>query len=61
LVTAVIYPSHRLSDKFDRTLLGEGKLSPMPEFNHIMTVEQMIDIVAFLQPQYRLAAETYAP
>jgi mono/diheme cytochrome c family protein len=62
LVTAVIYPSHRISTKFDKRLMGEGKLSPMPEFNHIMTVEQMIDIVAFLQPQYRLAPDTtYQP
>jgi mono/diheme cytochrome c family protein len=62
LVTSVINPSHRISEKFDRALMKEGKLSPMPEFNHIMTVEQMIDIVAFLQPQYRLVADsTYQP
>jgi mono/diheme cytochrome c family protein len=53
LVTSVINPSHILSEKFNRQL-ADGKLSPMPEFNNVMTVAQMIDLVAFLQPRYRL-------
>ena len=28
-------------------------ISDMPEFNDIMTVSQMIDLVAFLQPRYK--------
>jgi sulfur-oxidizing protein SoxX len=53
LVTSVINPSHVLSEKFTRQLAESGS-SPMPEFNHVMTVAQMIDLVAFLQPRYKL-------
>lgn len=50
LVTSVVNPSHVISEKYKKEL--EGKLSPMPEFNESMTVAQMIDVVAFLQPHY---------
>ncbi len=53
LVTSVINPSHVISGKY-KGQLEEGKISPMPEFNNMMTVRQMIDLVAFLQPRYRL-------
>lgn len=54
LVTSVINPSHGLSPGFDKKRLEEGtKLSPMPEFNGIMTVAQMIDLVAFLNQSYK--------
>ena len=53
LVTCVINPSHELAAGFKKTLSSEsGKLSPMPEFNNVMTVQQMIDIVAFLRSTY---------
>jgi mono/diheme cytochrome c family protein len=53
LVTSVINPSHKLSEKMKEEWSREAKLSPMPEFNDIMTVSQMIDLVAFLQPRYK--------
>jgi sulfur-oxidizing protein SoxX len=53
LVTAVINPSHGLSPGFDKTKMEGAKLSPMPEFNQVMTVAQMIDLVAFLHPRYK--------
>jgi hypothetical protein len=31
----------------------EAKLSPMPVYNEVMTVSQMIDLVTFLQPHYK--------
>jgi hypothetical protein len=52
LVTSIINPSHGLSRRFDKKQMEESKLSPMPEFNHLMTVGQMIDLVAFLHPRY---------
>jgi len=60
LVTSIINPSHVLSEEY-RQELEEAKLSPMPEFNHVMTVNQMIDLVAFLQPRYKLVEPAYAP
>lgn len=53
LVTSVIHPSHRLSEQMKKDWAQESKLSPMPEFNDLMTVSQMIDIVAFLQARYK--------
>lgn len=51
LVTSIINSSHIISEKYKQPL--EGKLSPMPEFNESMTVAQLIDLVAFLQPHYK--------
>lgn len=56
LVTAIIHPSYDLSKKLNKEWMEGGKLSPMGSFNDIMTVQQMIDLVAFLQPQYKLVA-----
>ncbi|MGZ4974723.1 MAG: c-type cytochrome [Limisphaerales bacterium] len=54
LVTCVIDPSHSLADNFKRIRTGEvSKLSPMPEYNSVMTVQQLVDIVTFLQSRYK--------
>jgi sulfur-oxidizing protein SoxX len=50
-VTAVIHPSHDIARPLTKKEFKEGK-SPMPEFNSVMTVQQMIDLVAFLQAHY---------
>ena len=34
--------------------MAEPGKSPMPSFNDVMTVSQLIDLVAFLQGQYEL-------
>jgi len=52
LVTSVINPSHGLAPGFKKERISEGHLSPMPEFNEVMTVGQMIDLVTFLQSCY---------
>jgi hypothetical protein len=57
LVTSIINPSHVISEKYKQAL--EGKLSPMPEFNENMTVAQLIDLVAFLQPHYKKLQTEY--
>ena len=57
LVTSIINPSHVISEKYKQAL--EGKLSPMPEFNENMTVSQLIDLVAFLQPHYKKLQTEY--
>jgi len=53
LVTSIIHPSHRLALGFEReqiaTSTGESR---MPDYSDIMTVRQMIDLVAFLQSRY---------
>ena len=53
LVTAIIHPSHKLSPLLEKEWMEQAKLSPMGSFNRVMTVEQMIDLVAYLQPKYK--------
>ena len=53
LVTSIIHPSHQLSPQLQKEWMEQAKLSPMGSFNHLMTVEQMIDLVAYLQPKYK--------
>jgi hypothetical protein len=60
LVTSVINPSHGLAPGFKKEQLKGNKLSPMPEFNDLMTVRQMIDLVAFLQSRYKKLEQDYS-
>jgi sulfur-oxidizing protein SoxX len=53
LVTSIVNPSHKLSHGFPSGMAESGE-SPMPVFNDVMTVSQLIDLVAFLQAQYEL-------
>ncbi|MEQ9406354.1 MAG: c-type cytochrome [Fuerstiella sp.] len=54
LVTSIINPSHKLASGYrpeDVSAEGESK---MTNYNDVMTVGELIDIVAFLQAQYEL-------
>ena len=61
LVTSIINPSHKLSPGY-RSPDGDGR-SPMAEarLNEAMTVQQLIDLVAFLQDQYAVVPPEYYP
>jgi mono/diheme cytochrome c family protein len=59
LVTSLINPSHGLAPGFIKGQREDGKLSPMPEFNDVMTVRQLIDLVAFLQSRYQKLEPDY--
>jgi hypothetical protein len=55
LVTSVINPSHKLADGYlsDQVSTGAGK-SKMKNYNDVLTISQLIDLVAFLQSHYEL-------
>lgn len=55
LVTSVINPSHKIAVGYQREgfIDATGK-SHMRNYNDLMTVTELIDLVAFLQPQYNL-------
>ena len=55
LVNAIVNPSHRISARYARDELREGSKSRMGEFTEAMTVQQLIDLVSFLQSLYELA------
>jgi len=52
LVTAVINPSHKLADGYATDLVSEDGKSKMYVYNGFMTVQELTDLVMFLQPHY---------
>jgi L-cysteine S-thiosulfotransferase len=52
LLTAIINPSHKIAAGFPPELLTTGSRSRMGEYADVMTVRQLIDIVAFLHERY---------
>ena len=61
LVTSVINPSHKLAPraiKLQRVSNPDGS-SKMAVFNDVMTVSELIDLVTFLQPKYKVKPIQY--
>jgi sulfur-oxidizing protein SoxX len=54
LVTSIINPSHRLAKGFPPEEVAEDGVSKMTNYNDVITVSQLIDLVAFLQSHYKL-------
>jgi len=54
LVTAVINPSHKLAEGYPRDLVSDNGESKMYYYNGFMTVQELTDIVMFLQPLYNV-------
>ena len=59
LVTAIINPSHRLATRYAEQVVAEDGESKMHVYNSYMTVQQLIDIVMYLQPTYDVQAPEY--
>jgi mono/diheme cytochrome c family protein len=61
LVTSVINPSHKLAPRSLalESIVDENGVSKMQVFNDVMTVTELIDLVAFLQPQYKVKPIQY--
>ena len=55
LVTSIINPSHRLASSYAAEMVtNEEGESQMRNYNDVMTVSELIDLVAFLQTHYSL-------
>lgn len=54
LVTSVINPSHRIAHIYKPENTDSEGNSTMRNYNEIMTVDQLIDLVSFLQSKYEL-------
>jgi hypothetical protein len=52
LVTSIINPSHRLSPRYPVCLTSKGKESKMINVNDTLTVTDLVNLVAFLQPKF---------
>jgi hypothetical protein len=60
LVTAIINPSHKLAEGYGDELVAEDGESKMYVYNRYMTVQELIDLVMFLQPHYEVVVPTYS-
>ena len=54
LVTSIINPSHKISNRYSIAPMSKDGESMMRNYNDIMTVDELIDIVAFVQGHYKL-------
>lgn len=59
LVTSIINPSHKLAPGYPLEEITEDGQSKMPVYNGYMTVQELIDIVTFLQPHYKVVVPQY--
>lgn len=59
LVTAIINPSHKLADGYAEELVSDDGESKMYVYNGYMTVQELIDLVMFLQPHYDVVVPEY--
>ena len=60
LVTAIIHPNAAIFKNDERYMNTQGD-SLMPDYADLMTVQQMTDLVTFLQGHYDIAAPVYDP
>jgi len=61
LVTSIINPYHKLAPRsinLESVVTADG-VSKMRVFNDVMTVSELVDIVAFLQPKYKVKPMQY--
>ena len=59
LVTSIINPSHKLPLGYRKQNVAPDGMSKMTVFNDIMTISELVDLVAFLQPHYEVKPEQY--
>jgi hypothetical protein len=60
LVTAIINPSHKIAEGYAEGVVSEDGESKMYVYNRFMTVQELTDLVMFLQPHYDVVAPTYS-
>ncbi len=54
LVTSIINPSHRLAKGYPGDAVSADGKSKMTNYNDVMTVTQLVDLVMFLESKYTL-------
>ncbi len=59
LVTSIINPSHDLAKGYAEEVVSEEGESKMYNYNRYMTVQELIDIVMWLQPKYDVVVPEY--
>ena len=59
LVTSIINPSHKLSRGANHMTTTADGQSRMPVYNDVMTVQQLVDLTAFLEGTYQVWVPPY--
>ena len=59
LVTAIINPSHKLATGYKRDLIAKDGVSKMAIYNNYMTVQELNDLVTYLQPRYNVVVPRF--
>jgi len=54
LVTSIINPSHKLAMGYPKEVVSEDGESRMYIYNEYMTIQELVDLVMFLQPYYKV-------
>ncbi len=54
LVTSVINPSHKIAWSYKEIAAAQGGGSKMVNYNDVMTVQELVDLVTFLQSEYHI-------
>lgn len=60
LVTSIINPSHKIAEGYLLDEVSNDGESKMYVYNDFMTVQELIDVVMFLQPEYDVVVPNYA-
>lgn len=59
LVTAIINPSHKLAPGYPLDRISEDGESNMYVYNQYLTVQELVDLVTYLQPFYDVMVPKY--
>jgi mono/diheme cytochrome c family protein len=59
LVTSIINPSHKLARNYRLSVTQQDGVSKMLVFNDVMSVTELVDVVTFLQPKYKVPPYEY--
>ena len=54
LITSVINPSHRIARRWELQNTDDAGKSSMRNYNEVMTVSELVDLVTFLKSKYEL-------
>lgn len=59
LVTSVINPNHKLSRGLDQQTITADGDSKMKDYNEVMSVQELIDLVSYLESKYEIWVPDY--
>ena len=59
LVTSIINPSHKISRSYRLSAKDESDVSKMRNYNDVMTVTELVDLVTYLQPKFKVKPYEY--